>query len=981
MTEHCPPNLPRWWLAVFACIPPLLTATGTAAEPSDRTNTGGALVGSRSATRSVSSLLVTDDDGLRAQGGASSAVDRSTATVAVLPFTNITNNAADGWIGAGIAETVIADLQRETSLTIVGHEFEAEVPGRTAAGERDAFDAAKALGVGRRLGAAWLVTGAYQRLGDQLRITARVVVVATGAVRQAIKIDGPVATLFTLQDEVAVAVARSLGVRPAAREASVTPTPAEASVAPMAAAAPVTPAVAESGGGTTSEPAPSATSPAAAALTGSSAVARNAEGRRTVRATRISQPIQIDGRLDDEVYRNVPPITGFVQQVPVEGAPVTERTEAWVLFDDSNIYITCGCFDEHPERIVASDMRRDSSTMSSGQDGFTVSFDAIRDERNGFMFTVTPSGAMRDGTQSQARANFNWNTVWNARSSRSDAGWFTEMAIPFKSLRYRPGRDQIWGIQLRRFFVAKNENAYLTPVSPAWSRQAIHRFTAHALLVGLEPPVTRNLEIKPYAMSTVTTDRLSRPQLRNDVDPTGGLDVKYGVTKSLTADLTYNTDFAQVEVDEAQVNLTRFSLVFPEKREFFLEGQDLFDFGSGGPGDVGGSDVPSIFYSRRIGLSGGNAVPVILGGRLTGKVGPWGVGALNIGTDDDAAAGVEQTNFTVVRLRRDILRRSSIGGLFTRRAVSTVATGANDVFGLDASFGFFQNVYVSGYVAKSRTEGLRGDDLSYRTQFNYRADRYGLALDRLVVEKQFNPEVGLLRRKNFRRNYGQGRFSPRTRNNRVVRQFTWQSAIDYTTDDGNHLESRELSGLFRTNFHNGDAVSVQYSQLYEFLPAPFEISEGVRIPEGGYSFDNVRASFTAGSQRRVSGMTAVEIGNFYSGEKKTATFRGRIAVATRLGIEPNISLNWVDLPQGRFTNTVAGTRAIFTMTPRMFVAALVQYSSSSESLSTNLRFRWEYVPGSDLFVVYTEGRSTVPWPQTELQNRGVIVKMNRLFRF
>ena len=740
------------------------------------------------------------------------------------------------------------------------------------------------------------------------------------------------------------------------------------------------PAVAQSVNRTTAEQDSSVTPSATAPLgTGSSVLTRDANGRLIVRATRITQPITVDGQLDEVAYRNVPAITEFVQQVPIQGEPVTERTEAWVLFDDTNLYIACRCWDTNPERIVANDMRRDSSSISN-QDGFTVALDTFNDQRDGFMFTVTPAGAMRDGTTAE-RANFNWNTVWDGKATRSDRGWVTEMAIPFKSLRYRPGREQTWSIQLRRAIVGKNEAAYLTPVSPAWSRRAIYRYTEAATLVGLEAPATRNLEIKPYAMSTVTTDLQSSPALRNDFDPDGGIDVKYGLTKSLTADFTYNTDFAQVEVDEAQVNLTRFSLVFPEKRDFFLEGQANFTFGTGGTGSIGGRDVPTIFFSRHIGLSGGQAIPVIAGGRLSGKAGAWNVGALNIETDDDATAGVAQTNFTVLRLRRDVLRRSTIGGIITRRSVSTVAPGANDVFGLDANFAFYQDVYLSGYLAKSRTEGQHGDDLSYRTQFNYTGDRYGLGLDRLVVEKEFNPEVGFLRRKDFRRNFAQGRFSPRTRNNPIVRQFTWQTTFEYVTDNENRLESRELTGMFRTDFHNSDSLTVQYSRLYEFLAAPFEISEGVRIPVGGYGFDNVRVAFSGGSQRRVSGSAAGEIGNFYDGEKKTATFRGRIEITTQLGIEPNVSLNWVDLPEGRFTTTVAGARSVFTVTPRMFVAALVQYSSSSTSLSTNLRFRWEYEPGSDLFVVYTEGRSTLPERGTELQNRGIIVKINRLFRF
>jgi hypothetical protein len=703
-------------------------------------------------------------------------------------------------------------------------------------------------------------------------------------------------------------------------------------------------------------------------------------GRRLVRATRTSQPIRIDGRLDEEAYAEALAITDFIQQVPENGAPVSERTEIWLLFDDENIYISCRCWDEFPEQIVANDMRRDSSNTGS-QDNLTVAFDTFNDQRNGFIFTVTASGSLRDGTTTEERSNFDWSTVFDGGASIFERGWIAEMAIPFKSLRYQPGREQIWNVQIRRRISRTNELAYITRVSPAWAQRAVHHYSEAATLVGLSaPPAARNFEIKPYAMSRMTTDRLSRPPVANDVEPDGGFDLKYGVTESLTADLTYNTDFAQVEADEAQVNLTRFSLSFPEKREFFLEGGDIFTFGASAAGDLGG-DAPSVFYSRRIGLAGSRVVPVLAGGRLTGKTGPWSIGALNIETKDDEAAGVEDTNFTVLRLRRDILQRSTIGALVTNRSVSSTGPGSNQVWGADANFAFYENVFFSAYVARSTTDARSGDDLAYRAQFNYTHDRYGLALDRLVVEKNFNPEIGLLRRENFRRNLARVRFSPRTTNNRLVRQWIYEGSIDYVTDNDNRLESRELNGSFRMDLHSSDALALEYSRRFEFIPEAFSIDRTLRIGVGEYSFDNVRVAYTLGAQHRVAGTPSIEVGSFYDGEKTTAAFRGRVEVTPQLGIEPIISVNWIDLPQGRSTTSVLGGRGVYTVNPRMFVAALIQYSSSNTSLSTNLRFRWEYQPGSELFVVYTEGRSTLPERGTDLENRGLVVKINRLFRF
>jgi hypothetical protein len=721
---------------------------------------------------------------------------------------------------------------------------------------------------------------------------------------------------------------------------------------------------------------------------------RGADGRITVRATRIATPMRVDGVLDEEAYLTVPAITAFQQQEPDNGAPVTEHTEAWVMYDDRNVYVSCRCHDRQLERLVANDMRRDSPNLRQN-DNFAVQLDTFHDRRNGYLFYVTPLGALFDGMTSDERQNnSDWNTVWQAKSGRFEGGWTAEIAIPFKSLRYRPGIDQEWGINLRRVIRRRNEWVYITPIEQAWGQTAIFRVSAAATLTGLQvPPAGKNLEIKPYAISRVTTDLLARTPVRNDLSPDAGVDVKYGVTKGLTADLTYNTDFAQVEEDEAQVNLTRFSLFFPEKREFFLEGSGTFNFGTsapnngaapGAPGGVqqqGGGDVPTLFYSRRVGLSNGRPVPVIGGGRLTGKVGQWSVGAIDIVSDDDEDAEAVRTNFSVLRARRDLLRRSSIGGIFTGRSRSTAAPGGNYVWGTDANFAFFQNLYLGGYLAQSKTDGLDGDDLSYRGQFAYAADRYGLTVEHMAVEDNFNPEVGFMRRENFRKTAGTARFSPRPRGSRFVRKTYYEATFDYFTNTRNVLETRTASAAYRVELQNSDVLSVSYVNNHESLVVPFQVAEGVRIPVGAYDFGNVVASFNPGQQHRVSGSASFETGSFYTGDKRTASFRGRVNLTPQLAVEPNVSLNWIDLPQAAFTNKVIGTRTLFTMTPRMFVSALVQYTSATTSLSANVRFRWEYQPGSELFVVYTEGRDTFPPRGVPLETRGFVVKINRLFRF
>jgi len=709
-------------------------------------------------------------------------------------------------------------------------------------------------------------------------------------------------------------------------------------------------------------------------------IARNERGV-TVRATRIATPMTIDGRLDEDVYTQLPAITEFVQQEPQVGAAVSESTAAWVFFDDDNFYVACRCRMADPSQIVANDMRRDSTNLRQN-DNFGVFLDTFHDRRNGYLFYISPVGGMFDGATANERINnADWNTIWNAKVTKSPEGWMAEIAIPFKSLRYRPGREQTWGINLRRTIRGRNEYAYIAPIRPEWGVGGFFRASAAATLVGLEVPTSgKNLEIKPYAVSRLTTDALTTPQLRNDVSRDVGLDIKYGVTKSLTADFTYNTDFAQVEVDEAQVNLTRFNLQFPEKRDFFLEGQGIFAFG--GVQGQGGGDAPTIFYSRRIGLQGNSAVPIGFGGRLAGRVGRYSIGALNIGTDRLSSPAVAPTNFTVLRVRRDVLTRSSIGALFTQRSVSRVGPGSSQVFGLDANFALSQNTSLAGYFAQSRTEGLTRDAISYRGNFNYSADRYGVQVDRTVVGDNFNPEAGFLRRPQFRSNYGSLRFSPRPKRNSKIRQYFYETTLDYITNNQDELESRGLTASARMDLQNSDSFGLTYFRESELLRRPFAPAAGITIPAGRHSFQHVRASWSPGQQHRLSGVLAVDVGQFYDGTRQTASVNTRLGLTNQFGVEPNISLNRLSRLGANATVRVAGARATYTMTPRMFVAALVQHSSTSRSIATNLRFRWEYQPGSELFVVYSDAHDTsdILSPYL-LQNRGLVVKVNKLLRF
>jgi hypothetical protein len=727
---------------------------------------------------------------------------------------------------------------------------------------------------------------------------------------------------------------------------------------------------------------------------------RDSDGRVTVRAVRVDEPPRVDGVLDEALYRGHDAITGFIQQDPDEGRLATEPTLVWIFFDADHLYVSARCRDSQPARIVANDMRRDGRNVSQN-DNLSVIIDTFHDRRNGYEFLVNAIGGAWDTQVTDERVtNRDWNTVWTTRSRRDDQGWTVEMAIPFRSLRYRGGGPQTWGINIRRSVRWKNEVSYLSQVPRQYGARGILRLSQAATLAGLEaPPAALNLEIKPYAVGSVKADRAIDPLFANRFERDAGFDVKYGVTESLAADFTYRTDFAQVEDDDQQVNLTRFNLLFPEKREFFLEGQGIFAFGGAqsSSSTAAPTNTPVLFFSRRIGLSGNRAVPIEAGARLTGKAGRYTVGLLDIQTDSTRSTGSGQgpatgsgrgepaTNFGVVRLKRDILRRSYIGLLGARRSPAPAraarpAEGENLAIGVDASLSFFESLNIVGYYAGTRTPGLTGNDRSHRVRFDYDADRLGIQIERLSVGKNFKPEIGFLRRPNFVEHLAQLRISRRPQSLPAIRKVSYEAALDYITDGERRLENREVGLGVRTELQSGDSWSAGYNRAFEFVATPFDIGD-TPVAAGAYHESTARAGYTLGPQRHVTGELSFARGGFYGGDRTDLACRGRAELSARLSVEPGVSFNWIDLPTGRFTATLLTARSTFSFSPRMLTAALVQYNSTNHTVSTNVRFRWEYQPGSEIFLVYSDGRDTLERVAAALMSRGLTLKVTRLFRF
>ena len=714
------------------------------------------------------------------------------------------------------------------------------------------------------------------------------------------------------------------------------------------------------------------------------AVSRDAAGRVTVRAFRLAEPLTVDGVLDDPVYDQIPAADGFLQQEPNEGAPVSESTRVWVLYDADSLYIAAELEEDHPERLMANEMRRDNHNIAWG-DSFSVILDTFYDRRNGYLFHTNPRGALYDAqTTDERNTNRDWNTVWWVKTHLLEDRWTAEIRIPFRSLRYAAGGPQLWGINFQRIIKHKNEKVFFTPTPQAYNHNGLLRLSNAATLVGLEAPAgSRRMELKPYAIGSQQHAPLNDTlnQWSGDV----GADFKFGVTDGLTADVTWNTDFAQVEDDETQINLSRFSLFFPEKREFFLEGQGVFDFGGRQTrafGGGGGTDVPIPFFSRSIGISGRSAVPILGGARLHGRMGAYTMGLMNIQAGDVPGLDVDSTNFSTFRLKRDIFSRSNIGVIATHRNLNADGTGSNSLYGVDGNFAPTDHIRINTFYMATSEPGVETGHraASYLGQFRYDTDLFDVSANRLYLGEDFNPGMGFVRRRDFTKNSGSLQFSPRPSGIKAVRQFEFKAqAHNYQRPDG-ELETRKYKFEARAVFESSDRLFLEHTRTEERLLEGFALSDEVEVPAGSYRFSRTGFRFRMGTHRALSGFVGYEFGDFFGGTRQEVSYRGRAEVNQRFSVEPNISLNWIQMPDGDVRAQVSRLRATYTVSPRSFLGALVQYNSAAQLFSANVRFRWEYTPGSDVFVVFSTNRDGDDG-LTGLTDRTLVVKFTRLFRF
>ena len=697
---------------------------------------------------------------------------------------------------------------------------------------------------------------------------------------------------------------------------------------------------------------------------------RPAVGFPIASALRVEDPPTVDGDvLNDPAYANAVVTTDFRQNKPDEGQPSSERTEVRIVYTEDTLYFGVVCYVGDPRTIIVADSRRDSSLTNT--DSFQIILDTYLDQQNGFVFGTNPAGAEYDGqvtnegsgsgrlggggggggSQQQGGSgggfNLNWDGAWQVKARISDIGWTAEFAIPFRTLRYPSGEAQIWGVNFQRNIRNHNEESFWAPLPRQFD---LNRLSLAGELRGIKVPKQRNLKLTPYLLGETV-----RETAEQTTTGTGdfGADLKYSVTPSLTLDMTYNTDFAQVEVDEQRVNLNRFNLFFPEKRPFFLENAGLFSVGD--PGQI------EIFFSRRIGIGqNGEQIPIIGGGRLSGKIGSsTNVGFLNMQTESVSATGSPGQNFTVTRVRQDLPNRSNVGGIVVHRQATGSLAGDrnyNRTFAVDGRLGIGQSGTISGYAVETETPGEAAENThAYSLSADYDSERFQLGLGYSEVGPNFNPEVGFYQRRGNRRLnvlvfsffrpddfLGLQELRPHMGHNTVWNFVTGQHETQFTHID-NHWE-----------WEGGHQVHTGMNITKEGVLEAFDIFPGVTVPPGVYEHAQAQIVALSNQGAPFSVNLTTNIGGFFGGTR----VRLSPSMTMRVGETFNAQLRWdrndIELPGGDFVTNLSSLRVSHSFTTRMFLQGLVQYNDRADLWSSNVRFGLLSDANTGLFIVYND---------------------------
>jgi hypothetical protein len=695
-------------------------------------------------------------------------------------------------------------------------------------------------------------------------------------------------------------------------------------------------------------------------------------------------PIRVDGLLGEDVWRRAPLLTGFRQREPLEGRSASERTEVRVAYDGGTLYVGVTAYDSEPDRVVARILDRDGvmaardfgpGLVFGGDDAVAILFDPFHDHRNAVVFATNPNGAQFEAliTDEGSEVNVDWRGVWEVAGTRTPDGWSAEFAIPWRTLRYPDAApDRPWGLNVYRVIRRKNEEV----LWQSWRREGggFHRVSRAGHLTGLDdlPREGLNLEIKPFVLSGLDQEADGPGAIRRSDRYEAGLDLKTEVRPGLLLDVTVNTDFAQVEVDDERVNLTRFDLFFPEKRDFFLENAGVFEFGT-----PGGSEPPAyqMFFSRQVGIHDDGEVPIIAGARLTGRVGGQTVGFMNVVTE--AAWDTPRESFTVARVKRDVGDAGYVGGMVVDRRGSG---GRNTAVGVDGQFAIGEAWVWDWYASRTATAGSDRDGYSYRVAYEYSGATWGSLFDHYVVSDGADPRAGFVLRDDIRRTNLFVHRTWRPRGSLGLRDVAvWVGGRHATAASDGRLQDWVGGVALRPVWESGDDFSVYANAAETVVDEAFELSDSVEVPAGRYRGDHIGWFGSTSSSRAVYlGIDGV-ISRFHGGTLVSAGGSLTANPSPQLSLALGFTRNRVDLPGGQLDANITSLRATHSFSTRLSTNVLVQYNSLDRALATNVRFNYIHRPGSDLFIVFTEGRGgdVGAW---NLDARGLVMKVTYLRR-
>ena len=691
-------------------------------------------------------------------------------------------------------------------------------------------------------------------------------------------------------------------------------------------------------------------------------------GDQVLRAHFSETAPTLDDLLNDEVWEAASQTEPFTQKEPAAGEEASESTVVKVAYTRHSLFLGILCADSSPQNIVATELRRDGDLTKD--DSIWILLDSFHDHRNAFLSATNSLGTLYDAliVDEGSEMNSAWDEVWHVAAHRNEQGWSVEVEIPFSTLRIKASEGEI-GLEFQRVIRRKNEFVYWN----SWDRDFQFEEVSRAgHLIGLENVELGNRwRLKPYVLGGMGKSGTEGWENRSEV---GIDDFKIRVSSTLTADLTYNTDFAEVELDAQRVNFgnPRSQLFFPEKREFFFEGASFFDFAARINENPG--DTFRAFFSRRIGLtSDGQRIPLVGGAKLTGKMSALSIGALNVQAEEEGDIG--SNNFTVVRLRYDLFSRSNIGAIVTNRSGDG---GFNRTAGIDTRVVLFDNFIFDGFFMGSDSSNVSGDENAYHAKGFWRTDLWDIGAGHLTLEEDFQAEIGFAQREHIRKTIGDIAYKPRP-NISWLRQIYLRAFFEYFTTPDNVVEKKVTHYSFELHLENGDKLRFSPHDRFDRLFRPLSLAPGVIIPPGDYRGQSYLIDFTFNPSRRLAGriLFSPQRG-FFGGSKITFRLNPQWKPVSSLILDLNYDLNKIDVPQGSFTSHVVNAGVNYSLSTHLITSTTFQYNNAAQVKAFNFRFNYIYRAGDDLFIVYRDIRNRL---DPALSDRAILVKFTHSFEF